>query len=133
MQHTCSRFALLLVLAVTLPPAALAEGGNGLSGKTVYETRCLLCHPNSPDAEDAPRYKARNDAVPLWTLYRDSEGWQESQIGLGKWSDERIREFIRYPKGMKPDTSMVQIPLKEAELEGVVAYIKELGRRHNSE
>ncbi|MFP4559785.1 MAG: c-type cytochrome [Thiohalorhabdus sp.] len=133
MRHNHAPVILLLVLTAILPATALAEGGGGLSGETVYETRCLLCHPDSPDAEDASRYKARKDAVPLWTLYRESEGWQESQIGLGSWSDERMKEFIRYPKGMKPDTTMVGVPLNDAELKEVVAYIKELGRRHNSD
>ena len=120
------------IAAAGLSPAAAGTGQGTLSGKAIYETRCLLCHPNSPHSQDGPLYKARPDAVPLWTLYSEQEGWQKSQIGLGRWSDERIRQWLRYPKRMKPDTPMIEVPLTKAKRRAVIRYIKQLGRKYNS-
>jgi len=113
----------------TLAPAAAPDDFPHV-GETVYRSKCLLCHPNSPGQADGPRYKARPDAVPLWTLYEPGQGWQRSQVGLGQWSDDKIRRWLRFPKAMKPDTRMIEVPLKPRERQAVIRYIKHLGRKY---
>jgi len=99
-------------------------------GAAVYHSKCLLCHPNSPGKADGPRYKARPDAVPLWTLFDNGEGWRESQVGLGQWSDKKMNRWLRFPKGMKPETNMIEVPMEPQERRAVIRYIKYLGRQY---
>lgn len=122
----------LLLTALAIPASGQAAPSDAYPeiGATVYRSKCLLCHPNSPGKTDGPRYKARPDAVPLWTLYEPGEGWQESQVGLGRWSDDKMARWLRYPKGMKPDTGMIEVPLEPAKRQAVIRYIKYLGREY---
>ena len=122
----------LLLFALLPPLSAPAAPGDGKfpeEGATVYRSKCLLCHPNSPGRADGPRYKARPDAVPLWTLYEPGEGWQKSQVGLGQWNEKKLRRWLRYPKGMKPGTPMIEVPMEPAQRQAVIRYIKHLGRK----
>lgn len=121
-------FALTLS-AVLSPPALGAAGGSPVPGKGIYKSKCLICHPNSPEDTNAPKYKARPDAVPLWTLYSREEGWKRSQVGLGQWNDRKMAHWLRYPKEMKPGTPMVEVPMSARERQEVIKYIKHLGRR----
>lgn len=132
-----TRFAPLLIsacLAGLVLPAAAAGGPEPDDyphvGATVYRSKCLLCHPNSPGQKDGPRYKARRDAVPLWTLYDPGEGWQDSQVGLGHWSDANMKRWLQFPKDMKPGTPMIQVPMEPRERSAVIRYIKHLGRKY---
>jgi len=106
-----------------------APGPASTPGKAVYKSKCLICHPNSPADTNAPHYKARPDAVPLWTLYSEDDGWQRSQVGLGQWNDRKMERWLRYPKRMKPDTRMVEVPMSADKREAVIKYLKDLGRR----
>ncbi|MFA9461717.1 c-type cytochrome [Thiohalorhabdus sp. Cl-TMA] len=124
---------LILVTAALLSGSIAAAERTGLSGEAIYKTKCLLCHPDSPGMEDGPGYKARPGAVPLWTLYEEKGGWRDSQIGLGRWSDARMDQWLRYPKGMKPGTSMIEVPLDQAERRAVIRYIKQLGRKYGDQ
>ncbi len=68
--------------------------------------------------------------MPLWTLWDPEEGWKRSQIGLGQLTDNKIKRFLHFPKGMKPDTRMISIPLTPEQRERIVDYIKYLGKRY---
>lgn len=131
-MHRPGHLLLAALLPLALPAASLAaeEQEAPARGATIYESKCLLCHPNSPGQADGPKYKARPDAVPLWTLFEEGEGWQESQIGLGQWSDEKIERFLRQPKAMKPDTNMIEVPMDPDQRQAVIRYIKHLGRKY---
>lgn len=125
-------FAAVLSLALALSASGFAatEDKAPEEGAVVYESKCLLCHPNSPGQAEGPKYKARPDAVPLWTLFDSEEGWQESQIGLGTWSDDKMERFLRQPKAMKPGTKMVEVPMEPGQRRAVIRYIKHLGRKY---
>jgi len=123
--------ALALALSGGLSaPGLAATGGSTIPGKGIYKSKCLICHPNSPQDNRSPQYKARSDAVPLWTLYSEDEGWRRSQVGLGQWNDRKMAHWLRYPKEMKPGTPMVEVPMSAQERQEVIKYIKHLGRAY---
>lgn len=128
--HLLSAAVLPFALALTASGFATAQEEVPEEGAVVYESKCLLCHPNSPGQADGPKYKARPDAVPLWTLFEAEDGWQESQVGLGQWSDDKIERFLANPKSMKPETKMVRVPMEPAQRQAVIRYIKHLGRKY---
>lgn len=97
-------------LESNLPPEQL--------GKSVYEKKCVTCHSNDGSPRIGPTfYKTFGTMVPLTTPVKMDENY--------------IRESILAPQakmraGYPPSMPSFEGSLKEAELEGLIAYIKSL-------
>lgn len=127
-----AHLAALLALSLSAAPAWAQEKGEDFpkQGELIYESKCLLCHPTSPSHAKSSEYKARPNAVPLWPLYDAKEGWQESNIGLGQWSDDKMNRFLKNPKALKQDSDMIRVPMEPSERKAVIRYLKYLGSQN---
>lgn len=108
-------FRLCLSIAVALSAiivAAGAEKGDALKGKTVYSSKCSLCHGDSGEGKPAI---AKMFKVTMCTL-----GSKEVQAR----NDADLEKII-----LKGNGKMKPVALKAAEAADVIAYLRTLSEK----
>lgn len=94
----------------TQPTSPLAE-----EGEKIFAQSCASCH-----AVAGTNFKGT--AGPNLTGF----GNRETVAGYLKQTDENLKKWIKNPEKVKPGSQMPAVPLKDEEIEALVAYLKDL-------
>ncbi|WP_096701658.1 DUF4440 domain-containing protein [Magnetospirillum sp. 15-1] len=106
-----------LAAVMTLLAAAGAKAGgcSPEAGRRLYESKCALCHPNTPSGEHniGPNLHA---VVGRPVAAAKGFGYSLALAGVrAKWTAERIEAWLTDPNKLYPGTSMAFAGLKSAE------------------
>lgn len=93
-----------------------------ISAANIYNIHCATCHYIDEIHDVGPHLGGLfNREVGGLDDYNYSNVLKESNA---VWSGELLRSFLLYPEITFPNSRMVQIPLKEAEADSIVTYLK---------
>lgn len=106
-----------LVAVMTLLAAAGAKAGgcSPEAGRRLFESKCALCHPNTPSGEHniGPNLHA---VVGRPVAAAKGFGYSPALAGGGaRWTAQRIEAWLADPNKLYPGTSMAFAGLKTAE------------------
>lgn len=112
-----SKTIAFLAAAAALIAAAGAEaaGCSPEEGRRLYESKCALCHPNSASGEHniGPNL---HGIVGRPIAAAKKFGYSPALAGIkGKWTAERIQDWLADPDRLYPGTAMAFAGLKSAE------------------
>ena len=88
----------------------------GLSGEEIFKTKCMLCHTYGEGKKIGPDLKGvTKKRSPDWmkSMIKDPQAWVKTDAEAKKL----FEEFKNVPMVVVP-------PLKDAEIKGVIDYLK---------
>lgn len=120
-----------LTCAVMLFSGMALAKGDPVRGEEIYKTKCLQCHPASPDEKPEPG-KPKKIGPHLLGIYGrpagEMKGYSFSMMLKIKkfvWDDEKLEQYLKNPNAMIPGGRMVlgSMPVAQ-DRDDVIAYIK---------
>ncbi len=120
-----------LTCAVMLFSGMALAKGDPVRGEELYKTKCLQCHPATPDEKPEPG-KPKKIGPHLLGIYGrpagEMKGYSFSMMLKIKkfvWDDEKLEQYLKNPNAMIPGGRMVlgSMPVAQ-DRDDVIAYIK---------
>ncbi len=112
------RVITILTVLFTAFPAFAADGLSQAEkvalGKSIFETRCIICHNNTHVRKVGPGLEG---------VYG-----REAESGIGTLNDELLNRWLKDPRSVKPSTVMPKYgPVQDDTVRGaVIEFLKTL-------